>query len=65
MEWYINVNNCVVLLCNVHTWLHITTLSYYISVVSYLSYVSCLGDEFNKYECCHLHFSNIDQEKKN
>ena len=47
MEWYINVNNCVVLLCNSHTWLHITTLSCYISVVSYLSYVSCLGDEFD------------------
>ena len=47
MEWCINVNDCVVLLCNFHTRLHITTLSYYISVVSYLSYVSCLGDELD------------------
>ena len=64
MEWYINVNNCVVVLYNFHTRLHIITLSCYISVVSYLSYVSCLGDELDKYECCHLYFSNIDQEKK-
>ena len=52
MEWYINVNNCVVLLCNFHTRLHIITLSYYISVcVQDISFKNFMLPQFMCVKC--------------